>query len=237
MGMQSKRKKNETRPKFSVGDQVRVKRGVMDYEYPDLPIGGWAGVVEKIYDELPPNYLIRWNEQTLDALPPIYKKRCDRDDLDYEVMGLGDEDLEHDQGGPLEIEQPANIVTRPLNMKNEDDRIRAVFQLTSDDPLPEVDFETLAAYRNYLMEQLTFPFEANWESESGPLSSKIQKVTVIGLGDPDENFRIDDMYGLICEIKLDKKRGDVPLGELEAKKGNGNRQLVEDYCSWFWNNR
>ena len=61
-------------------------------------------------------------------------------------------------------------------------------------------------------------------------------MTVLGLGDPDEDFRIDDMYGLICEIKVGIQRGDAPLGEFEGKKKDRNRQLVEDYCSWFWNN-
>ncbi len=237
MAKKSNRKKTETPPKFAVGDQVQVKRGVKDYDFPDIPIGGWAGVVEKIYDELPPNYLIRWNEQTLAALPAIYMKRCERDDLEYELMGLGEDDLEPDKGGPLEIEQPTDIVTRPLNMKDEDDRIRVVFQLTSDDPLPGVNCQTLAIYRDYLADNLTLPCDAIWESESGPLSNTRQKVILTGLGDPKESFRIDEMYGLICKIKIENKRGDAPLGELEAKEGDENRQLVEDYCSWFWNNR
>jgi len=60
-------------------------------------------------------------------------------------------------------------------------------------------------------------------------------VTVTGLGDPDDDDRIDDTYGLICEIKIGKKRGDAPLAELEAKEGDPNRQLLQDYCFWFWN--
>jgi hypothetical protein len=29
----------------------------------------------------------------------------------------------------------------------------------------------------------------------------------------------------------------MPLGEVEVKKGKPNRQLVADYCYWFWNHR
>ena len=168
---------------------------------------------------------------------PIYKKRCEKDDLEMKKYWLGPDDLIPDPGGPIEIEQPAKIVTKPLDMKNEDDRIRAVFELTSDDPLPAVDFETLEVYREYLAEHLAFPFEAVWESEAGPLSNRREKVRVTGLGDPDEDYRIDDMYGLICEIKIDKQRGDAPLAQMEAKKGDRNRQLLSDYCFWFWNYR
>jgi len=28
--------------RFGIGDKVRVRRGVMDNDYPDMPIGGWA---------------------------------------------------------------------------------------------------------------------------------------------------------------------------------------------------
>lgn len=208
-----------------------------DYDFPDIPIGGWAGIIEELSEESPPNYLVSWSERTLDRIPQIYKKRCERDGLELERMWAGEDDLELDPGGPVEIEQPTKIVTRPLDPKDEDDRIRTVFDLTSDDLLPEVDFDTLTAYRNYLAEQLAFPFEAVWESEARPLSMRRQQVTVLGLGDPDEGFRIEEMYGLICEIKVGKKRGDAPLGELEGKKRDRNRQLVEDYLSWFWNDR
>ena len=62
---------------------------------------------------------------------------------------LGECDLELDEGGPVEIEQPTNIVTRPLSMDDQDDRIKAVFGLTRDDPLPDVNFESPLAYHEY----------------------------------------------------------------------------------------
>ena len=31
--------------KFKVGDRVRVKRGIRDTDYPDMPLGGWAGTI------------------------------------------------------------------------------------------------------------------------------------------------------------------------------------------------
>ena len=59
-----------------------------------------------------------------------------------------------------------------------------------------------------------------------------------GLGDPDEEPPyIDDMYGLLCDARMGKRKVVVPLGELEVPVGKPNRPLVEDYCSWFWNYR
>ena len=69
---------------------------------------------------------------------PVYRKRCERDGLELESMWLGEGDLEPDSGGPAAIEQPTSIVTRPLNEKDQDDRVRIALGLTGDDPLPEV---------------------------------------------------------------------------------------------------
>jgi hypothetical protein len=56
----------KTPPKFSVGADVRVKRGVADPNFVDIPIGGWAGRITEMQYLNPPMYLIRWDQQTLD---------------------------------------------------------------------------------------------------------------------------------------------------------------------------
>lgn len=224
------------KPKFAPGDEVRVRQGVTDPDFPDIPIGGWAGAVTEI-QRGPTLYLIRWNRRTLENMHPVYRKRCERDGLDGEEMWLGEDALEPDTGEPAEIEQPRHIETKPLDLSDQDDRIRAALGLTSDDPLAEGDFDTLRIYRDYLAENLTFPFEVEWDSEFGRFSSRSQTVMVTGLGEPDEDFRLDDMYGLICEVRFDGHPGDAPLAEMEVKQKGENRQLVEDYCFWFWNCR
>jgi hypothetical protein len=64
---------------------------------------------------------------------PVVKKRCERDGLDFEVCELGEDDLEPDPGGPLEMEQPTEIVAKPLSPRNQDDRVRMVFGLTQQE--------------------------------------------------------------------------------------------------------
>ena len=44
-----KAKKPAAPPKVKVGEKVRVKQGIMDVNYPDLPIGGWAGIVSAVH--------------------------------------------------------------------------------------------------------------------------------------------------------------------------------------------
>jgi hypothetical protein len=227
-----KEKTPRTPARFVTGAQVRVKPGITDPDFPDIPLGGWAGAVREVDQRsAPPTYLIEWDRHTLDHMHPVYRKRCERDGLAMESMWLGEDDIEPDSGGPAVIEQPTKIVRRPLNPKDEDDRVRIALGLTSDDPLPEVDDDTLRTYHRYLAAHLTFPFEARWEPEYGP--RPIIKIT--GLGDPEDCA--DEMYGLLCEARAEGRLVEVPLAECEAKKSGPNRQHLKDYSYWFWNNR
>ena len=110
---------------------------------------------------------------------------------------------------------------------------RSALGLTSDDPLPDVDDDTLRAYHRYLKAHLARPFEAKWEPEYGPRPT----VKVTGLGDPEDDAGVDEMDGLLCQARAGGRVIDVLLGECEAKKGSPNRQLLKDYSYWFWNNR
>lgn len=228
--------KTKVLPKFSIGDKVRVRSRVCDPDYDDLTIGGWAGVVGQVKRGAPPTCLVRWSGETLESQSAIYRRRCERDGFECDSMWLGEDDLEIDAGGPIKIEQPNGIVTKPLSMDDQDDRIRAVFGLTSDDPLPAVDFDSLLAYHQHLSESLIFSFEADYSRKTGPFQMTTRRLTVIGLGEAEEPW-IDDMYGLICRAREGRRRTDVPLCDLEVKKRNPMRRLVADYSYWFTNYR
>ena len=102
--------KTQSPPAFSVGDAVRVNRGVTDPDFPDMPFGGWAGTILEVEDRNPRAYLIELDERTLRNIHPIYHKRCERDGLEVEQVWMLEEDLERDTGEPVEIEQPTKIV-------------------------------------------------------------------------------------------------------------------------------
>jgi hypothetical protein len=232
----SQTKKAQTAAKFTLGDPVRVRSGVVDPDFADIPLGGWAGKITEVEDGDPPLYLIRWSQETLKHIHPIYRKRCERDGLGFEEMWLGEEDLELDAGGPVILEQPTKIVTPPLSMKDQDDRIRVVFGLTKDDLLPDVDEARLVTYYKHLAANLKFPFETTWAREAG-LGEVTEKVTVLALGGFEDDPWIDDMYGILCKARMSRGESELPLAEMEKVKGKPNKQLVEDYGYWFWNNR
>ena len=227
MARTERKSKQSTVSKFKIDDKVRVRQGITDVEYPDMPMGGWAGTIAEIHDD--GNYTVRWSWETLAAIHPVFKKRCERDGMVLEEYWLGDDDLEPDTGSPLNIDHPTEITTKPLSPKDQDDRIRMIFDLTNNDPLPDVDHETLETYHEYLAENLAFPFRAEHGAEYG----HPEPVKVIGLGDPDDEPMIDEMYGILCEARMEGHVVTLPLGELED--ANRNRQLLRDYCYWLHN--
>lgn len=233
-----KRKQPRSSPvapaRFAVGTVVRVKPGTTDPDFSDVPLGGWTGTIQEVNQlSAPKLYLVEWNQETLDHMHPVYRKRCQRDDLEMESMWLAENDLEPDAGAPVNIEQPTNLITRSLSNHDQDDRIRAIFGLTSDDPLPEITEDNLRSYRRYLATHLSFPFQANYSSDAGSSEEGNDLVTVAGLLDADES---DEDDGLMCEAA---QSGDdqavIPLAELESTINIHNRQLLDDYAYWFHN--
>jgi hypothetical protein len=229
--------KPTTSPRFKPGDRVRVRYAVTVPDFEDIPLGGWTGTirtVERAEGQI--TYEIEWDEKTLDAMHPVYRKRCERDDCDVEFMWLGEEDVETDDGTPVPIEQPTAIKTPPLSEEDEDDRVRAVFGLSHDDPLPEANSKTLMTYYRYLIAYLKFPFPGTYEREAGPFSSRKASVTVTGLADP-ERYGTDEGYGLICEGRDPTGKIQIPLSDVVVKKRDPNSPIVSDYSSWFVNFR
>jgi hypothetical protein len=77
--------------RFHVGDKVRVKYGVIDPDFPDIPLGGWTGTVTEIIEhEGQLNCVFKLDDRTLKSIHPIYRKPCERDGLDFESRGMGD---------------------------------------------------------------------------------------------------------------------------------------------------
>jgi hypothetical protein len=215
--------------RFEPGAKVRVKGGVTDPDFPDIPLGGWAGIVKEVEQAKGEvTCLIAWDERTLKAIHPVYRKRCERDGLEFESMWLGQEDIEPDEGKPVPIEQPTRIITKPLSEKDQDDRVRMALGLTHDDPLPDVSRKDLLAYHRYLKERLKLPFKARFEGDG-------ERLTVQRLLDP-RRYDLDEEDGLLCEARGPLGPFDAPLAELD-EAGSGNRTLVGDYAYWFGNYR
>jgi hypothetical protein len=147
-------------------------------------------------------------------------------------MWLREGDIEPDTGDPAAIEQPTTLRHRPLSHNNPDDRIRAIFGLTSDDPLPIVNKEHLNCYYRHLESRLALPFQAKYRVAIGPFEDRDYLVQVEGLLDPDES---DEGEGLLCEAVQRGGSVELPLTEIEVTAHRTNGQLIDDYSYWFTN--
>ena len=156
--------------RYSVGDAVRVRAGVIDPDFPDIPVSGWAGVIADRDGNDPPLYLVQWTRETLSQVTPVYRVRCDREGLDPKVSSLDGKDLEPDTGGPLAIIQPTRLRPAPLDRDDPQDRIRGIFKLTSDDPLPKVDEASLRRFHEHFRSRLKVPVAAT--CAGAPLKEK-----------------------------------------------------------------
>ena len=228
----SRRKQESAIPRFKVGDKVRVKSGVNDPDFPDIPLGGWSGTVAEITEHKGQiECVFELDERTLKSLHPIYLKRCERDGLAFEIMGLKEEDLELDDGTPVALEHPTEIKTPPLSEKDQDDRIRAVFGLTHDDPLPLVSPETLSAYCDYLAANLKLPIVTSYWEKSNAFTSKKVSVSITTLEAPVEE-EFDEECGLFGIAATKEGEMEIPLESLDLKKQDPNYRLISDYTYW-----
>jgi hypothetical protein len=215
----------------AVHSRVRVRKGVRDPDFPDVPLGGWAGtVIEQEDGDGGPLFLVEWDEATLRQMHPVFRHRCERDGLEVERTWLNAADLDLDTGGPAEIEQPGTLTPRPLDPGDQDDRVRAVFGLTSDDPLPAPDMERLRQYHGYLSERLRFPLDALYAQTQFYLPGREETVRFVGLA-PAESVR--EKNGLLAEIERGGAREAVELFDVEVPGNDFVRQLIGDYSYWF----
>jgi hypothetical protein len=223
--------KNALQAVFSRGDLVRVKHGVIHDQYPDIPLGGWVGTVKRIGWLIPIGYAVHWTQQTLEQAHPIYFKRCQRDDLKPHRHWLEEDQLESAADEtPTALEQPTNIVTPPLSRDDPDDRIRIVFGLTSDDPLPKADEQTQRQFFDYLKTHLSFPFKAEHYPTTDIGPGRVGEITVLGFADPP----LARKAGVVLLARMGTEEVQVAVVGLHVSEGDPNRRYVEDYTYWLW---
>ena len=123
-----------------------------------------------------------------------------------------------------------------MSIADDEKRVAQILGTKEGEKLPEVSEEYLEMYHQYLNDHLSFPFEAEYSKETGPMEDTHYGIKVTGLSDPDESPDVE-FYGLFCYGKQGRRKVVVPLAEVEAKEKGENEKLVDDYRIWFWNYR
>ncbi len=119
---------------------------------------------------------------------------------------------------------------------NQSDRLRKLFGLSAEEPLPLVRAETLSAYYDYLTTHLTFPFEAMYCPNGGKMRQLLHYVRITGLVDPRRS-RNHTLHGLLCKAEHHKQTLELPLVEIGVLEDHPNCHFIDDYAYWFVNYR
>jgi hypothetical protein len=114
---------------------------------------------------------------------------------------------------------------------NEDSRIRRVFGLAEDQPIPRVSENSLRAYREFLAAALSFPFQALYAETTAPVRRLFRCVHVLGLSD------ITSRRASTLLVRVQNAQGEmeIPLAELGVREDDPNHPLIDDFAYWFWN--
>jgi hypothetical protein len=81
--------------KFKEGDAVQVLRGIKDPDF-KIDISGWSGKIDEVEVAEKGGWLykIMWDQKTLLQADNDYIDRCERNNLDFEIIYLEEKDLE-----------------------------------------------------------------------------------------------------------------------------------------------
>ncbi len=123
-------------------------------------------------------------------------------------------------------------VTQSLSLRRQKQRIHAAIGNGGDD-LPMVDEETLVRYYEYLSENLSFPFHADYPELPILFEEPNYECTVQAILDPSTHVS-DPFDGILCKTRKAGVELYLPLHELELAQHDPNFELVEDYWYWFW---
>ena len=221
--------------KLKPGNSVVVKQGVKDPDFAKLDLSGWQGRVLIIDSSSNPDHTlvnIEWDSKTLKQIPSWYIEQSETKRYNWNTMILYDTDVEktkaRDKKSDVKkIRKKLESKYHWLHLGEEGKRIGKI--------LKEVDpndiMECLFRWAEYLDENLNFPITAivDETDDYGPVKEG-EKVSIKSLP------HLEDLRGIIAEIRLGRKKYAFPLCDLEViNKKSPDYQLIDDYRIWFAN--
>jgi hypothetical protein len=220
--------------KIKIGDSVVVKDGIMCPGMESLSLAGWQGRVTDIFDGGDNEILIEFelDSITLRSLPEDHIRQCEEEGLGWSHMRLLIDEVKRIK--PRDSEKDVQLAFSELSnlyswdyLGEEGARIGSVLK----DIDPNDDYACMEAWSEHLEKVLVFPFDAEIvEGDNrGPLE----------VGDHLHVYSIaivDDLYGVIVNVGLGRRKYAHPLCDLEVlDKKSPNYQNVQDYAVWFAN--
>jgi hypothetical protein len=216
------------------GDIVHVKAGSAHPVYPDLPMGGWSGTVERIVRHKRDGRRrcwIRFFDSTTARLHPVYEDREWRDngdDCELWDNWVPEEQLELGEVSPDSIEEPR----LPSWAERAGDRqIRALFELGPNDSYPPCEAKTWQVWHRFLSEHLSLPRPLA-DGEFDGRRRTLQRLLMPG-DLPAEYSDDEEPHALYGEVVSEGEILVVPLDEIALPEGDPAENLLFDYAYWY----
>lgn len=216
-------------------DSVIVKQGVKEPDLEKFEIGGWQGRIVGIDTESDNNNVlitIEWDSITLKQIPSYFIEQSEQDGFDWQKMTLYSSELEKTSprdkiGNVKKIQDKLSDKYHWFSFGDEGKRISKVLGNVN----PRNEMKCLQKWVNFLDNELSFPVNALVSDSSDDWIIKSGKNVLI-----KSLPHIVDMYGIIASIKLNGKKYEFPLCDLEVNdKTKKDFQLIDDYKIWFAN--
>jgi hypothetical protein len=216
---------------LSVGDSVRFKPGVKDYDF-DVDIGGWQGRVVR-FEKEHGAVMVAFDSITLRNMPGEYIETCEEEGLGWSEYGADPDELEVvlPRDTPEDIEAAiAELSARYAysHLGEEGREMNAI--LAGVDPDDEMAM--MERWSDYLGQTFTFPFEAEVVEtlfERGPIRYG-DRLRVLGIN------MVDDSYGVLADVKRGRESYVYPLCDLKTIDDESpNHDPLQLYRVWFAN--
>jgi len=221
--------------KLTTGESIIVKQGVKEPDFEKFELSGWQGRVTEIDTDSDTGQTlvtIEWDSKTLKQIPAWYIGQSETDGCDWKKMILYETDVE--KTNPRDKKSDVKKTQEKLedeyhwaDMGDEGKRIVKILQGIA----PDDEMKCLHRWSEYLDKNLKFPFAAKVEGSDGygPVKEG-DTVSVKSLP------HLEDLYGIIAEIRLGRFKYAVPLCDLKViDKTKPDYQLINDYRVWFAN--
>lgn len=220
--------------KIKIEDSVVVKDGIKCPGMESLSIAGWQGRVSDIFDGEDNRVLVTMelDSITLRSFSEDYVRQCEEDGLDWTSMNLWIDEVEPAE--PRDTEKDVQLAVGEFShihswnsLGEEGPRIDKVLKNID----PNDSYACMKAWSRHLKKVLVFPFDVEIVegNNRGPLK----------VGDKIRVHRIsfvDDLYGVIVDVRLGRRKYAHPLCDEEAlDKKSPNYQNVLDYVVWYAN--
>jgi hypothetical protein len=221
--------------KLKPGNSVIVNQRVKEPDWEKFELSGWQGRVTEIDNTTNPDHTlvtIEWDSETLKQIPSWFVEQSEAEGYDWTIMVLYDTDVEitkaRDKKSDVKkVREKLENEFYWLHLGEEGKRIGKILRGTD----PGDIMECLFRWSEHLDETLNFPIAAivDETNDYGPVKEGA-KVSIKSLP------HLEDLRGIIAEIRLGRSKYAFPLCELEViDKKSPDYKLIDDYRVWFAN--